>query len=306
MKCNILIVGASGFLGNYAINFLLGKGYNSNSIIALVRDESKVQHFKNRGVTIRKADYNDPNSLTSSFIDIKKILFISSNDLHYRKTHHLNIVNAAKKSNVKFIAYTSFIRKHNSFEIPSHIDFIKETHIGTEKLLKESGIPHTILVNGLYCEGITNFFFNPLETVINTGVLSFPAGNGLINYTTREDLAEAAVNVVLNSDDYIGKTLYLNSKETHTLHDVADILCEITGKKIQYISPTAESYKQDLMNLGKEDGFISFSLAFALAMGDNEFYSCKSDLLTVLKRNPTSLKEFLSLYIKQNYEKQIN
>ena len=51
----ILISGASGQLGSEVLKFVLQKKGLEN-VVAMARDLSKIEHFKEKGVELRKAD----------------------------------------------------------------------------------------------------------------------------------------------------------------------------------------------------------------------------------------------------------
>ncbi len=63
-----------------------------------------------------------------------------------RTAQHRNVIQAAIAAKVKFIAYTSLLHADKS---PLAL---ADEHIETEKMLAESGIPHTLLRNGWYTE----------------------------------------------------------------------------------------------------------------------------------------------------------
>ena len=143
----ILVTGATGPLGKAVVESLLKKTPASN-ITALVRDPAKSEALKEQGVDIRQGDYNNYDSLVKAFTGIDKLYFVSGNDIPNRSTQQANVVRAAKQAGVKHILYTSFQRKNETFSSP--IALVAQSHLQTEKALKESGIPYTILKHTLY------------------------------------------------------------------------------------------------------------------------------------------------------------
>ena len=91
---------------------------------------------------------------------------------------------------MKHLIYTSFVRKNDTATSP--IAMLAKSHIETEKFIKASGIPFTILKNSLYAEVLPMFLG---EKVLETGVY-LPAGNGKAAFTTRLDMAEAGAAVL--------------------------------------------------------------------------------------------------------------
>ena len=290
----ILITGATGHFGKATIDFLLKKGVSANAISALVRDEAKAGDLKAKGVNIKTGNYDDYASLLSAFKGVDKLLLISGNDVFNRLKQQENAVKAAKEAGVKHIIYTSFVRKNETETSP--IAFVGKSHIETDKLIKASGIPYTIMLNGLYADVLPMFFG---EKVLETGIF-LPAGNGLAAYTTRHDMAEAAANI-LTGTGHENKEYVITSNNNYSLHEAASIISELTGKQISYNSPTAEVYSSTLSGAGVPAEYIGFFAGFSEAIRQGEFETSSSDLEKLIGRKPTGLKEyFTTVYASNN------
>ncbi len=284
----ILITGATGHYGKLTINFLLNNGVPANQIVALVRNEEKAADLKQLGIELRIGDYNDYDSLLKAFTGIEKMLFISSSDIINRETQHLHVVNAAKASGVQHVVYTGFNGKNQSESSPLWL--VSKSHLNTEKWIKESGINYTILKNTLYMDFIPMFLG---ETVLKSGTIYLPAGDGKVGAALRAEMAEATANI-LSSNNHIGKTYSFANPESFSYGYIATYLTQLTGKSIQYISPTAEEYVQTLTTLGVPTDFINVLSSFAVAQSLGELDSTGSDLETLLGRKPTTIQTFLS------------
>ena len=285
----ILVTGATGQLGSATIEFLLQK-LPASQIAALVRDEQKAADLANKGIDIRTGDYDNPVSLEKAFTGIKKLFFISGNDVVARLQQHENVVNAAKIAGVPHIIYTSFARKNETDTNP--LGLIASSHIETDKLVKESGIPYTIMLNGLYAD-VLPFFFG--DHVFDNGI-QLPAGNGAAAYILRNDIAEAAANI-LTTDGHQGKTYHISNTEKYTMQQVANILSELSGNEVTYISPSTQEYINGLTIAGIPAQTVSMLAGFSEAIRQEEFDTADSDIVTLLGRKPARLKDFF----KQTY-----
>jgi len=284
----ILVTGATGHFGKSAIDFLLKKGISSTNIVALVRDEEKAAEIKSKGVALRIGDYDNYNSLIDAFIGVEKLLFVSGSDVFNRGAQHQNVVKAAKESGVKHIVYTSF--QGNNETESSPLWLVAQSHLQTEAWLKESGIDYTILKNTLYMDFVPAFIG---EKVLETGLIFLPAGNGKVGAVLRSEMAEATANI-LSSSKHAGKTYRFTNQEAFSYQEVAQQLSEITGKTINYISPTAEEYAQTLTEHGVPADFIGLFSSFAVAQEKGELEMVGSDLEQILGRKPTTVKTFLT------------
>lgn len=284
----ILVTGATGQFGKSTINYLLERGISSSNIVALVRDEEKAVDLKNQGVALRTGDYDNYTSLVNAFNGVEKLLFVSGSDLFKRGTQHQNIVSAAKEAGVKHIIYTSFLGKDETESSPLWL--VIESHLKTEAWLKESGLDYTILKNTLYMDFIPAFLG---ERVIETGMIYLPASNGMVGAVLRSEMAEATAKI-LTSSNHSGKTYGFTNPEAFSYQEIAEYLSEITGKTINYISPTADEYLFTLTELGVPADFIGLFSGFAVAQAKGELEMVGSDLEQLLGRKPTSVKTFLT------------
>lgn len=289
---NILITGATGHLGKATISALLNKGVNAVKISALVRNEKKAQELKEMGIKILVADYEDYNSLVKAFACVDQLLFISGSDVMNRNQQQQNVVKAAVEAKVKHVIYTSALNRLPIEQ--SAISFVSQAHVKTEQWLAESGLNYTILQNSLYADVIPQF----IGDVLNTQTIYLPAAQGKTAFVVRTDIAEAVAGV-LTSDGHNGKTYKVTNTESYTYQDVADIISDITGKSITYISPTVEDFTATLENAGLPAETIGGFTAFALAQANDEFNVTGTDLEVLLNRKPTNLKEYLiDIYAK--------
>ncbi len=282
----ILITGATGHFGKATIDFLLKKQVPANSITALVRDIAKAGDLKAKGVNLKIGNYDDYTSLLSAFKSVDKLLFISGNDVANRSKQHENVVKAAKEAGVKHIIYTSFVRKNETETSP--LGVVATTHIETDRLIKTSGIPYTIMLNSLYADVLPMFFG---EKVLETGIF-MPAGDGKVSYTARLDMAEAAANILTGAGNE-NKEYIIANTTNYSLHEAAAILTELSGKQVAYTNPPAEVFTATLTKAGVPMEYIGFLSNFSEAIKQGEFETSVIDLEKLIGRKPTSLKEFL-------------
>ena len=130
------------------------------------------------------------------------------------------------------------------------------------------------------------------DKVIETGTIFLPAGDGKASYASRNDLAAAGV-VVLTTEGHENKVYEFGGTVSHSFHDIAGILSELSGKTINYLSPSADVYSEQLKSYGVPDEMIQGAASFCVAIAQGEFDFPSTDLETLLGRKPQSVKEFL-------------
>jgi NAD(P)H dehydrogenase (quinone) len=287
----ILITGATGHLGKAVVNSLLKK--NVDNFVVLVRDPSKVEDLKAKNVEIRQGDYNNYNSLVAAFKGVDKLFFVSGNDIESRLKQHENVVKAAKEAGVKHVVYTSFQRVNETETSP--IALISDAHIKTEQWLKEAGLTYTILKNSLYMDGILMFIG---DKVLESGVIYLPAGDGKAAYVLREDMAEASA-VILTTNGHENKIYEFAADKIYSYAEIAEIISQLTGKKISYVSPSLEEYNQALTSANVPEIYIKILGGFSDAIKQGEFAETSTVLETLLGRKLVGITEYLkSVYVK--------
>ena len=237
------ITGATGQLGRLVVKYLKEK-VSADQIVALARTLEKASDL---GVEVRKFDYNKPEVMSEALKGVDKLLLISASEIGARVRQHANVIEAAKNAGVSYIAYTSLLRADKSSLS------LADEHLETEKLIKNSGIPFTILRNGWYTENYTG----SISDVIDHEVLLGSSGEGKISSATRADYALAAATVVTR-EGLDGKTFELAGDEFFTLSDMAAEISRQTGKNIVYKNLPADEYAQALIKAGTPEGYAQF------------------------------------------------
>ncbi len=282
----ILVTGATGHFGKAAIQFLLDRAVNPDEVNAFVRDEARAADIKAMGVKLRFGNYDNYDSLVKAFTGVDKLLFVSGNDIQNRGKQQESAVKAAAEAGVKHIIYTSFDRKTDNPNSP--IGFIENSHLETEKRIKESGIPYTILRNTLYADYIPVFLG---DKVADTGVF-FPTGDAKTAFATRSDMAEAST-AILTTEGHENKEYVFGNTEAVSFGAIAAIIGDALSKDTKYTDPDAATYKNALTNAGVPGEYIGMFAGFAEAIKQGIFSQTSTDLEKLLGRKPTTVKEFL-------------
>jgi len=275
----IAVTGASGKLGRLVIEELKERT-TSNNIVALVRNLQKVADL---GVEAREFDYDQAAQQSAALKGVDKLLLISGNEIGKRLPQHINVIEAAKTAGVKTIVYTSLLKADSST-----LGLAGE-HIGTEEVLKKSGIPHVILRNGWYTENYTE----SLQPVIGLGTLYGSAGDGKISSATRGDYAAAAATV-LNSEDQEGKVYELAGDEAFTMRDYAAEISRQTGKDIPYVNLPENDYAQALVKSGLPEGLAQFLASSHVSTEKGDLFDDGHQLSKLIGRPSTPLSKAVS------------
>ena len=286
----ILVTGATGNFGSKAIAHLLKKGVPANDIAALARSKGKTKSLEEQGIDVRIGDYDDVDSMVRAFTGIDQLLLVSSSDrgaIENRTRHHINAITAAKEAKVKHVYYTSFVRKegHENSAIAS----FQNAHMETERFLKESGLNYTIFQNGIYQEMILAFAGDKLA---QTNTILFPAEHGRATWVLREELAEAAAQV-LTTEGHENKSYVLTNTVAIGFERIAAYISETLGKDIKYTVPDVKTFSENLKESGVPDMYINMMTMWGTAIAEGTMDIEDSTLELLLGRKPASVQEFI-------------
>ncbi|MCD5974178.1 SDR family oxidoreductase [Pseudomonas quasicaspiana] len=240
-----VITGANGQLGRLVIEKLLAS-VPAGQIIAAVRSPEKAADLAALGVQVRKADYSQASTLDSAFKGAEKILLISSSEVGQRTAQHQAVIDAAKRANVKLLAYTSVLNADTS------LLGLAEEHRQTEAALQKSGVPFVLLRNGWYTENYTA----GIPAALENGAVFGSVADGRISSAARADYADAAVAVLTSAEDQAGRVYELAGDDSYTLSDFAAEISKQTGKTVPYTDLPQADFQAALVQAGLP-GFVA-------------------------------------------------
>ncbi|MAU70767.1 MAG: NAD(P)-dependent oxidoreductase [Pseudozobellia sp.] len=280
----IAITGANGNLGKATIDFLLQK-VSPSKIIAIVRNPETVIDFKDRGVTIRQADYNDYDTLKQAFINVEKALQISTIgvDTETAQQQEKNVVNAMAENNVKHIVYTSMVQAG-----PNAVFLGTHTQHHTEELIKNTKIPYTFFRNSMYMETIPELIGNAFQT----GEIRYPSGNGKVSFVSRIEIAEA-LSIVMTENSRQNQVYEITGNTAYSFADLAQIINAEKKMDIQHIDISDAIFKEELIGYQMPMEVVELMVSMAKGIKVGEFSYTSNTLEKLIDRKPLSLKEFI-------------
>ena len=276
----IVVTGASGHLGRLVVEDLLSRGTAPDRIVATARDTDTLSDLADRGVVVRRADYEDPQSLKEAFAGADRLLLVSSSAVGVRVEQHANVVQAAREAAVGLIAYTSIVRAESST-----LQLAAE-HIATEQLILDSGLPYVFLRNSWYLENYTEQIPAALEKHAVLG----SAGDGRVSAASRADYAAAAA-AVLTSDGPLEPVYELGGDTAFTLAEYAATLAELSGTEVAYVDKPVAEYQAFLESVGVPAPFAAVLADSDRGLGQGELLEESGTLSRLIGRPTTTLAD---------------
>ncbi|MFC3504152.1 SDR family oxidoreductase [Micromonospora krabiensis] len=277
---SIVVTGVTGHLGRLVVESLLSRGVPADGIVALGRDTTKLADLAERGVTVRRGDYDDPASLRTALAGAEKLVYVSGNELGRRVEQSRNVIAAAKEAGVGLIAYTSIPKADTSGLI------LAKEHYAIEQEIAASGLPYVFLRNSWYLENYTT----QIPTYLQFGVAG-AAEDGRVSAATRAEFAEAAA-VVVTTDGHANQVYELGGAP-FTLSELAEELSRQTGQEVTYTDLSEDKYAEVLVGAGVPADFAAVLADSDRGLARGELEVEGDDLARLIGRRPVTLAEAL-------------
>jgi NAD(P)H dehydrogenase (quinone) len=281
----IVVTGANGKLGRLVIEGLLLQ-MPAAEITAAVRDSGRAADFAARGVEVRRADYDEPDTIDAAIAGADRVLLISSNNPQRAVAQHAAVIDAVKRAGVALLAYTSLWHADTSTALPA------VPNRETEPLIRAAGVPFTLLRNNLY----TEVFAPQVRQAAATGTL-IGTGQGRAASATHADYAAAAV-AVLTGDGHEGKVYELGGDMSWSLLDLAAEISRVVGRDVVYQDVSPEQYRELLIAAGLPAIVVAAALDTRRAIAEGEFEGTPGDLSALIGRPTTPLADAVAAFLK--------
>ena len=222
---NVLLAGATGYLGTHLLKVLIEK---QNQVVAIVRKSNQLDNPNENYLEIKQAEVTKPETLRDICKGIDTVIStvgitrqkdgLTYMDVDYQA--NMNLLEEAKKSGVSHFVYVSAINgdKHRNLKIFE----AKEKFVDA---LKTSGLNYTIVRPNGFFSDMKDF----LQMAKSGRVYLFGSGNQRFNPIHGEDLAKAIVD---NLEDY-NNELTIGGPDILSLNDISKLALTSLNKPIK-------------------------------------------------------------------------
>ncbi len=287
----LLVTGANGHFAQAAIENVRQLLGPRERFVVTTRNPSSeaAQNLTAKGIEVRYADFNAPETLGAAMAGIEKILMVSTVGPNTQRFQmHSNALTAAQAAGVRHVIYTSFINASPD-AITEHSRLV---HYPTEQKIINSGMNYTILRHSVYADAV----LDDLEQTLSTGIFTRPGGERAAAHIARDDLAFSAAKVLVG-DGHKNRIYTETMAESVTGAQIAALLSEVFEKNIVYRNMPVEDWADYMMHTMGLPEFAARSSVFTLkALEAGEYDLVTSDYETIAGRPPRNFRQFLEDY----------
>lgn len=218
----IVLAGAFGKLGSDILKTLVREGYDVLAVDMVTREIEGIEgKYAKKKVDVTKPEQlagicDGADAVITTVGLTKTSATVTNMEIDYQG--NLNLLNEAKKANVKKFAYVSVLKADKAPKVPMlHAKYLLEEE------LKKSGIPYVIYRPTGYFYDIAHVFGPMIEKGEVTLLGKEPVSANVIDTT---DLADY---IVMHLGD-TNKTYDIGGTETYTYEEIARMFFKAAGK----------------------------------------------------------------------------
>lgn len=273
----ILVTGASGNVGRHIVERLLSLG---ETVKTAGTDLDK--HEKMFGVTVEPVyfDFTDPDTFKTALENVDRVFLMRPPHLGSPEDLY-PIIDALKTKGIKLVTFLSLMGVEKNTIPPHH---------KIEKYIEEKTLPYAHIRPGFFMQNISGIHS---EEIRERDEIFVPAGKSKTSFIDAKDIGEATAIILASADEHQNTTYTLTGSEALDYYQVADILSEVTGRKISYNKPGFLKYRHHYIKhrqLDKTYVNVTVALYFMTRMGTAEKVTADFEQLT--GRKPTTFKAF--------------
>lgn len=278
------VTAATGQLGRLVLDALIALGVAPGDIVAIARDPRKLSELEPLGVTTRAADYGNPEALYEALQGVDRLLLISGNQVGKRLEEHTNVLDAARGAGVARVAYTSILWADFS------TNPLAEEHLATERMIADTGLPHTLLRHGWYTENYTG----QIPQYVAEREIVTATGGATLATAARGDFAAADAFALVN--DTAEEVIWELAGPGWTMTEFASEVSALAGQEILARDVTPAELVERAVAAGAPEGGARFGAQIDASIAAGQLDAPSEPLRLLLQgREPLTLAQLVAV-----------
>ena len=271
----IAITGSTGHVGGRVAAQLADL-----SPLLVVRDASRAPRIA--GARVVEAEYADAAAAIAALGGVDLLFMVSAAESRDRRVQHRTFISAAREAGVRHIVYTSFFGAD-----PEAVFTLGRDHADAEAAIRESGMAFTILRDNFYSDLLPYF-------ADDAGVISGPAGDGLVAAVARADVADVAAAILRSPARHEGATYELTGPEALSMAQIAQRAGAVVGRTLDYRAETVDEAYASRARYGAEQWQLDAWVSTYVAIAEGEVARVSDDVRSVTGNAPRTIEQALT------------
>lgn len=276
MTNRILVTGAAGNIGAEIVKRLQARK----------ADFAVMTHASGgapAGAGETQGDFLDPASLRRAFegVDTLFLLFPLVPEMPRMAA---NTVAAAKAAGVRHI-----VRSSGAGADAASPAAIAKVHGEIDALIRNSGIPFTLLLPTSFMQNLVNFY----GAAIRDGALYAPRGDGATAVIDVRDIADVAVEVLTHPAAHAGQSYTLTGPENLTDAQMVSAIARQIGRDVRYVDVPETAAVDSLTRMGSPPQVIEWLMSLNHVIKQGWAAGVSPVVETITGRPPRNLADFV-------------
>lgn len=238
---NILITGASGNVGEAVLQYF--KPRKNQRLFKATRQKNE------KGDEFRYFDFENLERTKAGLEGIDVLFLLRPPHIADVPKYFGPLIEAAVAQSVAHIVFISV-------QGADKISFIP--HAKIEKLIRKSGLAYTFIRPSYFMQNLTTTL---LADIRDRNQIFLPAGNAPFLWVDVDDIGKAIATVLQDVNLYQNNAYTITGKEHFNFEEVAQMLSETLGRKIEYTSPNLLRFYFTKKKEGMKRAFILVMMA---------------------------------------------
>lgn len=273
----ILVTGATGNVGHYVVSELLKF---KETIRAASSDPAKIHKMFHDEVEAIEFDFTRPETYDKALEGVDRIFLMRPP--HLGKPEDLYpFIDAAKRFPIQLISFLSLMGVEKNTIPPHH---------KIEKYIEASGIPFCHIRPGFFMQNISGIHSFEIKTM---DMIFIPAGHSKTSFIDAADIGCAIATVLHQPRQHRNTAYTITGFEALDYYQIADILTEVTGRKITYANPGFLRYRKHYIQARNFDKkYVDVTLALYLMTRLGSAKATTDTFYKLTGKQPRSFENF--------------
>lgn len=273
----ILVTGATGTIGSRTVDRLA----SDSTITVRAAVHARRPPTTSANVEQVGVDIEDPESLRAAASGVDAVFMITPPEPADQRALARSMLEGLKGANVPRVVKQSAILADRE-DAPLFV----QVHRDIEKLVVDSGIPHTFLRCNSYMTNFATF-----DAPDAQGNIFKPWGDGAISLIDPRDVAAVAAHV-LTTAGHDGKAYTLTGPAAVSGSDIASAISDVTGRSIRYVDVPEEAARQGMLEAGMPPDMVDAVLDWYAATKSGRTRVVTDTVRELIGRPSTTFMDF--------------
>ena len=240
----ILVTGATGTVGGEAMRLLRpDDAAGKLELRGAARNEAATTKLRERGHSPVLLDYDRPETLRPALHGVDAVFLVTGYSVEML-VHSKRLLDAAKAEGVRHIVHLGALAADDT---PfAHFAW----HQMIERAIEAMGFSWTHLRPNFFIDTVWNGFHRRPDRIVHF------VGDQRVSFVCAEDVAAVGAEALKYPEAHAGKT-YALAVEALTFGEVATILTEVTGRKVDYRPRPAATLLPVMLKQGAEPTYAA-------------------------------------------------